>query len=141
LILNTTASEPYGIYWLSAPPAAGPVRGALVVISVPSQYQALVLERHWVRAGTDLLKGVGAVPGDVVCVSDTRIAINHKEVAPVLKVDSKGRALPHITGCTAVPAGSFLPLSTYIPNSFDGRYMGAQPNSLIKGIAHPLWTF
>ena len=141
LIFNSTASEPRGIYWLSAAPAGGPARGELVVLAFPPRYEPLALERKWVMPGRPLLKGVGAVPGDLVCIGDTRIAINHKDVGPVLRVDSKGRPLPQIEGCTVVARGSFLPLSTYIPNSFDGRYMGAQPNSLIRGIAHPLWTF
>lgn len=141
LVLNTTGSEPRGVYWLSAPTGAQLKRATLVAMTVPEAFRALIKERHWTRPGVPLLKNVGAVAGDTVCVANGTLSINGRAVVPVMSRDSQGRPLPQLRGCRQLAAGYFLPLSTYVPNSFDGRYMGQQPVSLIQGVAHPLWIF
>jgi type IV secretory pathway protease TraF len=76
-----------------------------------------------------------------VCISDTQTIINGRIIGPVLSVDSAGRPLPRIRGCLRISPGYFLPLSTAVPNSFDGRYMGQQPLRAVLGEVHPLWIF
>jgi conjugative transfer signal peptidase TraF len=141
LVVNTTGSEPRGVYWLSAPTEKTLQRTTLVAMTVPESFRALIQERHWTRPGIPLLKNVAAVAGDTVCVSDGTLSINGRPVVPVMARDSRGRPLPQLRGCRQLAAGYFLPLSTYVPNSFDGRYMGQQPVTLIQGVAHPLWIF
>ena len=141
LVVNTTGSEPRGVYWLSAPSRQALGRATLVVMAVPGAFRALIQERHWARAGVPLLKNVGAIAGDTVCVTAGTLSINGAPVAPVLRADSQGRPLPQLRGCWQLPAGYFLPLSTHVPNSFDGRYMGQEPLSSIRAVAHPLWIF
>jgi conjugative transfer signal peptidase TraF len=139
LVINHTASEPRGIYWLQQRKPY--VRGELVAFSPPPAFQSLIASRGWAPDGVPLLKSVAAIEGDRVCTNDSEITINGEPVGPIVSVDSAGRPLPRIRGCYSVPAGEFLPLSTFIPNSFDGRYMGPQSLSLIRGEAHRLWTF
>lgn len=141
LVINITASEPRGVYWLSAANREAVRRRELVALSVPERFRALIRERKWTRPGASLLKNVGAIAGDTVCVGGGTLSINGRAVAPVLSRDSLGRPLPQLHGCQRLKPGYFLPLSTYIPNSFDGRYMGQQPVGLIQGVAHPLWIF
>jgi len=141
LIINTTGSEPRGIYWLSGATPQSIRRSTLVALTVPRTFRELIEQRQWTRPGVQLLKNIGALAGDQVCVSKGRLSINGKAVAPVLSRDSLGRPLPQLHGCQRLAPGYFLPLSTYIPNSFDGRYMGQQPVALIQGVAHPLWIF
>lgn len=141
LLLNTTGSEPRGVYWLSAKTTSTPGRATLVAMTVPEAFRGLIESRHWTRPGVPLLKNVGAITGDTVCVAGGTLSINGKPVAPVMSRDSQGRPLPQLQGCRRLQTGYFLPLSTYVPNSFDGRYMGQQPVTLIQGVAHPLWTF
>jgi type IV secretory pathway protease TraF len=108
---------------------------------MPVAFRTLIASRGWAPEGVPLLKNVEALEGDQVCTDDHEISVNGRRVGPVSSVDSQGQPLPRIRGCYIVPAGEFLPLSTYIANSFDGRYMGPQPLSLIHGEAHRLWTF
>jgi conjugative transfer signal peptidase TraF len=141
LVLNTTRSEPYGVYWLTAHPSQRYERGQLVTFSMPAAFKTLIVSRGWAASGVALLKGIGALEGDRICADDHYLTINGTAAGPIARVDSAGRELPRIRGCYVVSAGYFLPLSTFIPNSFDGRYMGPQPLSLIEGEAHRLWTF
>jgi conjugative transfer signal peptidase TraF len=139
LLINTTASEPYGLYRIRPRLEYG--RGTLVLFPVPASVASLVSERGWLARGLPLLKGVGAIPGDRVCVSDNSVSVNGERVGPVFGRDSAGRPLPVIRGCETVAAGRFWPLSRYTAKSFDGRYMGAQPLAAIVGEAVPVWTF
>jgi conjugative transfer signal peptidase TraF len=139
LLINTTASEPYGLYRIRPRPEYG--RGTLVLFPVPTSVESLVSERGWLARGLPLLKGVGAIPGDRVCVSDDSVTVNGERVGPVFDRDSAGRPLPVIRGCETVAISRFWPLSPYAAKSFDGRYMGAQPLAVIVGEAVPVWTF
>ena len=141
LLINTTASEPVGVYWVRHRNSGEYTRGMRVTFPVPQAYQALVVERGWLAPGVPLIKHVGAVAGDRVCIESDRAVINDVVAGPVSAHDSEGRRLPQLRGCLTVPPGYFLPLSTYIPNSFDGRYMGIQPLSAIVGEVIPAWTF
>ena len=139
LLINTTRSEPYGLYRLQLHRFYS--RGTLVVFPVPAAFESLVTERGWLGKGVPLLKAIGAVSGDRVCVFDDVVTVNGMTIGPVFRQDSNGRPLPSIRGCEVVAEGHFWPLSGYTPNSFDGRYMGAQPLSAILGEAIPVWTF
>jgi len=103
--------------------------------------QSLVYGRGWEKTGVPLLKGIGAVAGDTVCVRDTVFEINGAPIGAVSDHDRAGLPLPRLRGCFRIEAGYFLPVSTYSARSFDGRYMGPQPLSVITGEAKPLWTF
>jgi conjugative transfer signal peptidase TraF len=139
--LNLTRSEPLGIYQL-APCNVRQLRvGDLVIMDVPRQTRQYVYGRRWLRRGWPLLKNVGAVAGDEYQVTATAIAVNDAYIGPVFMADSQGRALPRLRGRFQVKAGQFLPLSTHIRQSFDGRYFGAVPCSLIRGKALPVVTF
>lgn len=138
LLINTTASEPRGIYRVAERSAY--TRGMLVVLPVPASVATLVTDRGWLARGVPLIKGVGAVAGDRVCITDEAVMVNGNTVGPVYASDSNGRPLPVVRGCESVPAGEFWPLSAYALKSFDGRYMGAQPVSAILGEAVPVWT-
>jgi conjugative transfer signal peptidase TraF len=141
LLINYTDSEPKGLYWLEARPSAHYARGELVAFAVPEPFQGLIYGREWLAKGLPLMKGIGALEGDQVCIDDVHVSINGAIVGPVFAADSAGRALPKIRGCFKVGAGFFLPLSTLISRSFDGRYLGEEPLSEIRGTANPLWIF
>jgi conjugative transfer signal peptidase TraF len=141
LLINHTASEPRGLYWLEIHDSKSYARGQLVAMSTPPGFRTLIESRGWAPDGGSLLKGVAALEGDLVCTNDHEVTINGRRMGPISSMDSAGRPLPELRGCYSVPEGEFLPLSTLIPNSFDGRYMGPQPLWLIRGEAHRLWTF
>ena len=138
--LNLTDSEPMGLYRLEK--FEGSIRrGELIVMSVPTEFHQYVYGRHWLPEGWSLFKHVGAVPGDVYCVTASSLTINGVTIGPVYAADAAGLPLPRLRGCRRVPAGHFLPVAVGTDRSFDGRYMGPVKVSAIKGIARPIVTF
>lgn len=138
--LNLTDSEPIGLYRVY-PVDREIRRGDLIVMAVPQEFRQYVYGRGWLPEGWALFKHVGAVAGDVYCVSGSWLTVNGNPVGPVYVADEEGRPLPRLQGCRQVPDGHFLPVATRIKRSFDGRYMGAVKLSTIKGIAKPIATF
>jgi conjugative transfer signal peptidase TraF len=138
--LSLTDSQPYGIY--RRIPLNGQLKhGELVLFKVPDQASPYVYGRGWLPKGWLLLKNVGALPGDRFTISNHCLMINNKYIGPVFKQDSKSKPMPRLRGCYQVPKGYFLPISTHIKKSFDGRYFGAISTKLIVGKAKPVIIF
>lgn len=112
---NASPSEPRGLYRLTHQPLR---RGALVVLKLP-------------------IKQIAGLPGDIVRVTAKGSYVN-------------GRLWPH----SGIPAGAaaHFPFGTYVlqpgqlwvlghhPLSYDSRYFGMIPESLVKATAQPLFT-
>jgi type IV secretory pathway protease TraF len=110
---NGSPSEPRGIYRLTHEPL---IRGAYVVLKLP-------------------LKQIAALPGDTVRVTPEGTYVN-------------GKLWPH----SAIPASAWnhFPFGTYLlhpnqlwvlgdnPFSYDSRYFGMIPESLVNATAKPL---
>ncbi len=110
---NASPSEPLGIYRLTHEPL---IRGAYVVLKMP-------------------LKQIAALPGDTVRVTPEGSYVN-------------GKLWPH----SAIPTGApnHFPFGTYLlhpnqlwvlgdnPLSYDSRYFGMIPESLVNATARPL---
>ena len=139
LVYNGTDSEPHG--WYLTKPVRQPLaRGDLVLFPVPAYVARLVVERRWLPPHVPLLKQVGAVAGDRVCV-DTVLRIRGEVVGPVLSQDTAGRPLPVArSGCFTVSPGFVFPVSTSLGNSFDARYFGEVSLQGVRATAVPLWT-
>lgn len=135
-ILNRTPSLPYGLYFCR------PIRiiqpGILVVIDLPPETRMLMETRGYIPKSGFLLKHIGALEGDSYMVDDKAFYVKKALVGPVKDRDSCNRLLPKIRGKFTVPPEYFLPVSATIPNSFDGRYLGAMPLKLIKSELIPL---
>lgn len=138
--LNLTDSEPIGLYRVYQVDREIR-RGDLIVMAVPDEFREYVYGRGWLPKGWALFKHVGAVAGDVYCVTGSWLTVNGNTVGPVYVADEEGRPLPRLQGCRQVPDGHFLPVATRIKRSFDGRYMGAVQLATIKGVARPVATF
>jgi conjugative transfer signal peptidase TraF len=141
IIVNATRSEPLGFYRIISHEPQEFRRGMYVVFPVPSAFQSLVYGHHWLRNGVPFLKAIVALAGDPVCVFEEHFEVNGRTLGPVYSVDNTGSPMPRIRGCFEVPPGYFFAASTYNPRSFDGRYIGPQPLTDLRGEAHPLWTF
>ena len=141
MIFNYTHSEPYGFYVLNVHKADEYRRGMTVIFPVPKPFETMVFGRDWINRGTPLMKQIWGLPGDTVCITDTQATVNGKYLGPVSRFDSMGRELPILRGCFTIPAGYFFPAGNYIPNSFDGRYIGPVPLTDIQAEARPKWTF
>ncbi len=90
-----------------------------------------------------LMKPVIASAGDIVEVSERGIAVNGSmliNTAPKVK-DSQGRAMkPCPFGQYRVPPGFVWVASSYNPWSFDSRYFGPIPVSIIRDRLKPFLT-
>lgn len=137
LVWNATASVPRGLY-LRAPSA--PSKGDLVLAWLPAAVRALASERRYLPVGVPALKPVAAIAGDTVCALADGISINGTAVATRAVTDHLGRVLPSWHGCQTLTAAQVFLLSTYAPESFDGRYFGPSDIADVIEKVAPLWT-
>ena len=137
--INLSGSIPVGLYRTIT--GSEHRVGDLVVFDVPAAAQPVVYGRNILPEGWPLMKYIAALHDDIFCVHKKSLFINQKYIAAVLEYDSQGEPLSHVEGCHKIGIDEFLPISTYIPHSYDGRYFGAVPLSSIRARAAPVWTF
>lgn len=139
IVRNLSPSLPPGFYLVQ--PSHNVSLGEIAVFRLPRDVLRKVGGRRWLAHPPLLIKPTAAVTGARVCHWTSSIRINGVRVGSTLLTDSEGLELPRIRGCYRIRRGWFLPLSNRIPNSFDGRYFGALPPSLLLGRAVPLLTW
>jgi conjugative transfer signal peptidase TraF len=137
--INASHSVPLGFYRIL--PHNKINVGDLVIFDTPQGVHPYIYGRRWLPDGWPLIKYVGAGEGDTYAVLNGIFTIHGRYAGPVYERDSQGKALPYIGGRYRVERNTFLPISTHIDNSFDGRYFGTVPLSAIKGKLKPIWTF
>ena len=113
--------------------------GSIVLASLPPDAAALAARRGYLPASVPLLKRVGAVAPQHVCVFDALVWIDGVPVATVRPADRLGRPLPSWPQCRQLQPGELFLLSTTNPASFDSRYFGPVSASAVIGVAHPVW--
>ncbi|SAK81816.1 S26 family signal peptidase [Caballeronia ptereochthonis] len=145
VIYNPTDSVPVGWYridpfdWL-ADPLRNPVHvDGIVLAHLPAQAALLAAQRDYLPLGIPLLKRVGAIAPQQVCVVGRSVRIDGVPVAATLPADHLGRPLPAWQQCRRLRPGELFLLSTVNPASFDSRYFGPVAASAVIGVAHPLW--
>lgn len=139
IVRNLSPSLPPGFYLVQ--PSHSVSLGEIAVFRLPRDVLKKVGGRRWLAHPPLLIKPTAGVTGTRVCHESSAIWINGVRVGPTLLTDSDGLELPQIRGCYRIRRGWFLPLSNRIPNSFDGRYFGALPPSLLIGRAIPILTW
>ena len=144
--VNFTSSLERGFYVVSERPSAN-----LVEFCPEGEAGAISLERAYRMAGgtcpdggSPLMKPIAAVAGDRVEVTTYGIRVNGKLIpnsAAHFK-DHRGRPLkPWPTGQYTVPTGKLWVISDFNSWSFDSRYFGPIPYSVVQHRLRPLWTF
>ena len=113
--------------------------GSIVLTLLPADAAALAAQRGYLPAHVPLLKRVGAVAPQHVCIVAGQVRIDGVPVAAVLPADRLGRALPSLQLCRRLEPGELLLLSVTNPASFDSRYFGPVSASVLIGVAHPVW--
>jgi len=113
--------------------------GNIVLTRLPANTSALAAQRGYLPARVPLLKRVGAVAPQHVCVFDALVWIDGVPVAAVRSADRLGRALPSWPQCRQLRPGELFLLSVTNPASFDSRYFGPVSASAVIGVARPIW--
>jgi conjugative transfer signal peptidase TraF len=149
LWINTTDSMPLGLWRQAADQAARP--GDVVLLCLPAiPATELGQARGYIAPGPCptgqeiLLKPIAAGAGDVVTVSPSGVSVDGRPIANSAQLtrDSQGRPLPaYPAGTYRVPAGEIWLVSPHNPRSFDSRYFGPVPASLVRSTVRPMWVF
>ncbi|WP_101509570.1 S26 family signal peptidase [Pseudomonas aeruginosa] len=113
--------------------------GSIVLTTLPPDAAALAAQRGYLPARVPLLKRVGAVAPQEVCIAGGIVRIDGVPSATVLPTDRLGRPLPSLQLCRRLEPGELFLLSVTNPASFDSRYFGPVSASAVIGVARPIW--
>ena len=122
----------------SSPPRRLEV-GSIVLVPLPAEAAALAAQRSYLPTRIPLLKRVGAVAPQEVCVIGGSVRIDGVPSAAVLSADRWGRPLPSWSQCRRLRPGELFLLSVTNPASFDSRYFGPVSVAAVIGVARPVW--
>lgn len=146
LRLNLTSSIPPGIYRTTSEAVT---RGTTVIACLPAEASAFAAARGFVPRGrcpdgrSPIGKTVAALPGDSVHVDTTGVSVNGHLIpnSRALPHDSRGRFLPQLDGDYLVPPKQVWLVSSYSARSYDSRYFGGVPDSLLVERVRPILCF
>ena len=113
--------------------------GSIVLTLLPADAAALAAQRGYLPTRVPLLKRVGAVAPQHVCIVAGQVRIDGVPTAAALPADRLGRPLPSWPHCRPLAEGELFLLSVTNPASFDSRYFGPVSASVLIGVAHPVW--
>ena len=122
----------------SSPPRPLSV-GSIVLVPLPVEAAALAAQRGYLPTRIPLLKRVGAIAPQEVCIADGSVRIDGVPSAAVLPADRLGRPLPSWPQCRRLRPDELFLLSVTNPASFDSRYFGPVSASAVIGVARPIW--
>lgn len=129
--------EPFGHRAISLPRPLSV--DSIVLVPLPVEAAALAAQRGYLPTRVPLLKRVGAVSPQEVCIAAGIVRIDGVPAAAVLPADRLGRPLPSWQQCRRLASGELFLLSATNPASFDSRYFGPIAASAVIGVAHPVW--
>ncbi|HMM72706.1 MAG TPA: S26 family signal peptidase [Rhodocyclaceae bacterium] len=139
LVYNPSDSVPRGWYRI-VPPDSLHV-GSIVLARLPADAAALAAQRGYLPEHIPLLKRIGAMSPQQVCIEKHIVRINGKLVAGIRTADGRGRPLSAWQQCRPLRDGELFLLSATNPASFDSRYFGPIAVSAVIGSAQPLWAW
>lgn len=140
IVYNPSNSVPVGWYRVTpvqVPLYALPV-GSIVLTALPADAAALASQRGYLPSHVPLLKRVGAVAPQHVCIVNDIVRIDSVPVAAVLRADRWDWPLPFWPQCRPLAEGELFLLSVTNPASFDSRYFGPVSASAVIGVAQPV---
>jgi conjugative transfer signal peptidase TraF len=139
IVYNPSDSVPRG--WYHVGPTESLHVDGIVLARLPPEAAALAAERRYLPDRVPLLKSIGAVSPQQVCVKDRIVRIDGVALATALKADHQGRPLPVWQQCRALHDNELFLLSKTNSASFDSRYFGPVSTAAVIGSARPLWTW
>ncbi|MBT2336650.1 S26 family signal peptidase [Variovorax paradoxus] len=129
--------------WYRIDPVASPRSlhvGSIVLARLPAGVAAFAAQRGYLPRGVPILKRVGAVAPQSVCVREQAVRIDGAAVATTLAHDGQHRPLRPWAQCRVLTEAELFLLSDAHPASFDSRYFGPIDASAVLGTARPIWT-
>jgi conjugative transfer signal peptidase TraF len=139
VVYNPTPSAPLGWY---AVISTGTLRVHDIVLAwLPSVAATLADQRGYLPHSVPILKEIGALEGQVVCIVGDNVAIDGKHLALTRNRDGAGRRLAPWNGCRPLFVGELFLLSNESDASFDSRYFGPIARDAVIGRAVPIWTW
>ena len=139
IVYNPSDSVPRG--WYRIGPADSLHVGSIVLTRLPADAAALAAQRGYLPKRIPLLKRIGAMEPQHVCIDGHTVRIDGVALATALKADGQGRSLRIWQQCRPLRDGELFLLSATNPASFDSRYFGPIAVSAVVGSAQPLWTW
>jgi conjugative transfer signal peptidase TraF len=139
IVYNPSDSVPPGWYRIGPPESLR--IGSIVLAWLPADATALAAQRGYLPEHIPLLKRIGAMSPQQVCVEKHIVRIDGLPVAGVHTTDGRGRPLLAWQQCRRLHDGELFLLSATNPASFDSRYFGPIAVSTVIGSAQPLWTW
>ncbi len=139
IVYNPSDSVPSGWYRIGAPDALHV--GSVVLVRLPAEAAALAAQRGYLPEHIPLLKTIGALPPQQVCIEQHFVRIDGVAVTAVLAADGQGLPLSAWQPCRRLRDGELFLLSATNPASFDSRYFGPIAAAAVIGSAQPLWTW
>ncbi len=136
IVYNPSDSVPVG--WYRIEPAHALHVGSIVLTTLPADAAALAAQRGYLPSHIPLLKRVGAVAPQHVCIVNGIVRIDGVPVAAVLRTDRWGRPLSSWPQCRQLAEGELFLLSITNPASFDSRYFGPVSAAAVLGVARPI---
>ena len=139
IVYNPSDSVPRG--WYRIVPTDSLQVGSIVLARIPAPAAALAAQRGYLPTGIHLLKRIGAIEPQRVCVDGDSVRIDDVALAVVMRADERGRPLSVWPQCRRLAHGELFLLSSANLASFDSRYFGPIRASNVIGSAQPLWTW
>ena len=142
IVYNPSDSVPRGWYRLGGTTCPdSPHVGSIVLARIPAEAATLATQRGYLPSGVPILKRVGAVAPQSVCVRDQVVRIDGAVMAIARTHDGVHRPLPVWQQCRPLAGNELFLLSDTSPASFDSRYFGPIAASAVLGVARPLWSW
>ena len=138
IVYNPSESVPRGWYRIGQPDSLHV--GSIVLVRLPADAAALAAQRGYLPDHIPLLKRVGAMSPQQVCIEKHIVRIDGVAEAVVRATDGRDRPLSAWQQCRRLHDGELFLLSATNPASFDSRYFGPVAVSAVIGSAQPLWT-
>ncbi|EME9751324.1 MULTISPECIES: S26 family signal peptidase [Pseudomonadota] len=141
--LTYNPSDSVAVGWYRIEPFASLPRplsvDSIVLVPLPAEAAMLAAQRGYLPTRVPLLKRVGAVAPQHVCIVAGQVRIDGVPAAAALPADRLGRPLPSLQLCRRLEPGELFLLSVTNPASFDSRYFGPVSASAVIGVARPIW--
>jgi len=138
-IYNPSASAPRG--WYQVSPAVGLKVDDYVLANLSPSVKRLAAERGYLPESVPLLKRIGALADQFVCVRRHSLWVDGRLAATALTHDGRGRELVAWPDCRVLAPDEILLVSRDNSASFDSRYFGPIRVTQVIGKASPLWVW